>query len=580
MSSVEKSVVPRSTDTSRSEDRDSTSTVGITAVEDGRETDLTVAYSPKESHDIEADIVFVGGVDGPSHLSDSRRDSDSIQSLESWDDSNTFESPPPIEVPDIWRDSEYVPPIVFIEIPESCSQRQKRRESKLLTWSQGLLSVQLGLVIFINTSAYRYVKNSFISRRGNARFDGEMMILRAYLLYLPKLQEQMEKCRRDTDPELEDAEDALLNRLPFFRYAVPYWMLHGGRVQRSIDFPLMDRETENMHMTVRRLFGVEKAGFPDSNYAFGLDLGFRSADRGNGADDVDFDQKESDTDILGSQGTVAALLDKTTQKSIEDGFSPILLKQKSVLGLESSETSKIREVLLDLIIDDDAGRQTYKTALETLSPGRIERNLHGLLRPFQQFYEAAMFYRDYIIAQPRLQSPDTRESSVPILSALSSSQNRGKRPNIVRQLERHATNSKALVTLRTGNKNFTEPKASFNSSALHRQVSAAVPTEERSPMLEEAKNILSNTSQNVGDLDIRQAVTYRPLFVGSTISQLLSPPLVLNDSLLFRCYRYIVGQVSGFLQDLNLYEPPLSEHCVRLKWICVSLSRPQITNLI
>ena len=32
---------------------------------------LTIAYSPKESNDIEADIVFVGLVDGPSPLSDS-----------------------------------------------------------------------------------------------------------------------------------------------------------------------------------------------------------------------------------------------------------------------------------------------------------------------------------------------------------------------------------------------------------------------------------------------------------------------------------------------------------------------------
>ena len=68
---MEKSLARRTTDTSRSSDKDSASTAGTTAVEDRREPALTIAYSPKESNDIKIDIIFVGGVDGPNPLSDS-----------------------------------------------------------------------------------------------------------------------------------------------------------------------------------------------------------------------------------------------------------------------------------------------------------------------------------------------------------------------------------------------------------------------------------------------------------------------------------------------------------------------------
>ena len=61
----------RKADTSRSSGQDRTSTARTTAMEARRVPALTVAYSPKESHDIKTDIIFVG----PSPLSDSRLDS-------------------------------------------------------------------------------------------------------------------------------------------------------------------------------------------------------------------------------------------------------------------------------------------------------------------------------------------------------------------------------------------------------------------------------------------------------------------------------------------------------------------------
>ena len=542
---------------------------------------------------------------------------------------------------------------------ESTSKRQERRERKLLTWSQGLLSVQFGLAIFINTLAHGYVKNPFMSRRVNSGLDGDMMVLRAYLLYLQKLQEQMEKCCCDTNPELSHAEDALLWRFPFFRYAIPFSVLDGISVRRRIDPCLFDMENPRMHgshfevwksrfrptkesleghMTqqevksyflarfsgaaplvdldsqmktqTRSLLGVEEADFPDSKCAFGPNLGFRSADRENGANDIEVDPQESYTNPIRSQGTVAARSDKLDHLSVEDGFSPIILEQESALGIDLLEASKIRKLLLALFINDDVLRPIYKTALETMSPGNFERKFHVLLGSFaydlqEEAHEVheqnissfchsngicmARYIRilftkessacDDTIRQLQLQLPDIRGSLVPILSALWSSQTHGKNSNIVHQLERFVTNSKAFVTLRMGFKILAEPTISDNSSAPNRQASAAVPMEKRSPMLEEGTNVPSNASQNVETLDIRQALEYRSLFVGSSNSQLLDPPLALNRSLLFRSYRYITSQVLGFLQGLNLYEPPLPANCVRLQWICVSLSPSQMTNL-
>ena len=67
--------IVRKADTSRSSGKDRASAVDKIAIEGRREPALTIAYSPKESHDIKADIVFVGGVDGPSLLADSWLDS-------------------------------------------------------------------------------------------------------------------------------------------------------------------------------------------------------------------------------------------------------------------------------------------------------------------------------------------------------------------------------------------------------------------------------------------------------------------------------------------------------------------------
>ena len=319
------------------------------------------------------------------------------------------------------------------------------------------------------------------------------------------------------------------------------------------------------------------------------------------------DQKESDFKSSRSQGLIAAPLDKLDYQSVENCFNPIPLKQVSALGSDSSAACKIRELLLALFINDDVLRPIYETALKTMSPENFERNFQVLLESFaddlqeeaHEVHEHNISYlcrssRKYIahyirvlftkessvcdddIRQLQLQLPDTRGSLVPILSAIWSSQNHGKKPNIVHEMERFVTDSKALVTLQTNIKTFVAPTTSFNPSAPNRQTSAAVPTKERSPMLEEASNV---PSDNVDNSNLCQAARYRPLFVGSTKSQLLDPPLALNRSLLLRSYRHIVGQVLGFLQGLNLYEPPLPANYVRLQWICVRFSPPQTRNL-
>ena len=333
-------------------------------------------------------------------------------------------------------------------------------------------------------------------------------------------------------------------------------------------------------------------------------------DRESEAIEPGLDQKESDTNLPRSRGTVAARSDKLDHLSVEDGFSPIVLEQESALGIDLFEASKIRKLLLALFINDDVLRPIYKTALETMSPGSFERKFHVLLGSFaydlqEEAHEVhehnissfchsnriciARYIRvlftkesstcDDTIRQLQLQLPDIRGNLVPILSARWSSQTHGKNSNIVHQLERFVTNSKALGTLRMGIKILAEPTTSYNTSAPNRQASAAVATEKRSPMLGEGTNVPSKASQNVETLDIRQAPEYRLLCVSSTDSQLLDPPLALKRSLLVRSYRYIISQVLGFLQGLNLYEPPLPANCVRLQWICVSLSPPQMANI-
>ena len=190
---------------------------------------------------------LVDGVIGPRYLSDSWRDSEIIQLLHFTARSYLLST----EIPEA---------NVFVYNHYALNTKMFSATTaanlELLTWSQGLLSVQLGLFMFINNSAHEYVNNPFMPRRGNARFDGDMIILRAYLLYLSKLQEQMEKDCGDTNPELSDAEDALSRRLPFFRYAINNWVLHGIRLQRKID-PLSSH------------FEISKSDFPSMRESSG-----------------------------------------------------------------------------------------------------------------------------------------------------------------------------------------------------------------------------------------------------------------------------------------------------------------------
>ena len=78
---VEKFMTTGQAERSRFSGGDRASRAGTTAVEDRREPALTIGYLPEESHDIEADIEFVDGVDGPRQLSHSWRDSETIPSL-------------------------------------------------------------------------------------------------------------------------------------------------------------------------------------------------------------------------------------------------------------------------------------------------------------------------------------------------------------------------------------------------------------------------------------------------------------------------------------------------------------------
>ena len=518
-------------------------------------------------------------------------------------------------------------------------RRQEKLESELLAWSRGLLSVQSGLVVFVHVSAYEHVKNSVMSRLGKSHHNGDHIILRACLLHLKKSQEKMKRYCGVTDPELSHT-GAVMGGIPFFRYAVTYWVQHGIRTQRKIDPRLFETEFESMHESqfetwkyyfsymretsegntaqqeVESYFSasvhavtapiklvsqineqaggglrLKEADSPNSTCEYGPNLGFRSAHRENGATGLDLDQKEADPKLPQSEGTVAARLDILKHQSVEDSFSPIL----------SSEASKIGELLLALLVNDDILRQIYKTAVGTMSLEKFEKKLHVLLGSFandlheeahstheediSEFYgcnctNIARYIRilftkekslcDDDIGQRQKQLPNIPVSLVPILSARWSSQTRDNDPNIVRQLENFVTNSKAIVTLRTSIERSAEPTTSFSSSTPKRQASAAVLKEERSPILEKATDVPSDKVENS---NIRQ------LFVASTISKLLEPPLVFNRSLLFGSSRYIVGQVLGFLQGLNLYEPPLSANCVRLKWICVSPRRPQMANL-
>ena len=263
---------------------------------------------------------------------------------------------------------------------------------------------------------------------------------------------------------------------------------------------------------------------------------------------------------------------------------------------DNFKASKSRGFLLALLVNDDVLRSTYKIALEAMSPQKFEGNLRELLRSFandlhEEAHEAheyrislcfdldrrfiAHFIRLLFTKESSVCEDDTHQSQRQLLDTLIVSahwfsQPHVKNPSIVYQMASFVTNSKAFVTLRTGVKRFAEPTTSFNSSSPKRQASAAVPTEERSPIPGKATDV---PSDKVEKSNIRQ------LFVGSTVSKLLDPPLVFSRSLLFRSSRYIVGQALGFLQGFNLYEPPLSADCVRLKWICVSPSCPQMANL-
>ena len=497
-------------------------------------------------------------------------------------------------------------------------ERQSRLESNFLAFSRGLLFVQSGLVMFIHASAHEHVKKIFMSRLGNGHPDGEMILLRACLLYF--------KARKEREhyelPTILDPPEIRDGGLPFFRYAVTYWVLHGMRLQRRIDPQVFEREIQSMggshfeswksyFLSVREgsegntaqqevesyflaripvvttpielvsqiitqvgdHLWVEEAGPTGSIHESDPNLGHRSVLGDKGATGSEPDQKESNPELPRSQGTITARLDKLEHQSVKDGFSPILVEQESALGFDSSEASKIEQLLLTLFLNDDVLRPICKTALETMSPDTFERNLQELLGSFandlqEEAHEVLEHKISIFCGSNRkhiardIRTLFTKESSV------------GKKPNNVNELERFVTNSKAFITMRTSINTFAQSMTSFNSSDPNRQGSAAVPTEERSPMLEEATKVPSNTAQNVETLDIHQASEYQPPFVGSTHSQVLDPPLALNRSLLLHSYRYIVGQVLDFLQGLNLYEPPLPVNYVRLQWICVSLSPP------
>ena len=144
-------------------------------------------------------------------------------------------------------------------------ERQERLESKLLISSRGLLSVQSGLVMFVHASAHEHVKSIFMSRLDNAHPDGDMVLLRACLLYLQQPQKKMKRYFpdtelehplnqlgkkmkryfRDTNPEPSKTGNTVMV-LPFFRYAVTYWVLHGTHARRRIDSHLFEREIQSM----------------------------------------------------------------------------------------------------------------------------------------------------------------------------------------------------------------------------------------------------------------------------------------------------------------------------------------------
>ena len=123
-------------------------------------------------------------------------------------------------------------------------------------------------------------------------------------------------------------------------------------------------------------------------------------------------------------------------------------------------------------------------------------------------------------------------------------------------------------------------KIRFKFAAPSRQVSPANPVRERPPMPEAGTSIAHSRNDSFQVSYASQNIAYLPFLVRSKLRQLLNPSLHFISSFLLRSYVHILGQVVDFLRGLNLYEPPLSAHCVRLRWICVSFTRPQITAMV
>ena len=127
------------------------------------------------------------------------------------------------------------------------SERQENLEQKLLSWSQGLLDVQSGLVVFVPRSAREHAKNFLLPKFNNAPPDGEIVILEACLLYLQHMQEEMERHCHDTESELSYAGNAFVENSPFLHYAVTFWVLHGICLQRKIEPYLFEKKIQRMH---------------------------------------------------------------------------------------------------------------------------------------------------------------------------------------------------------------------------------------------------------------------------------------------------------------------------------------------
>ena len=545
--------------------------------------------------------------------------------------------------------------------------QKKRLERKLFDWSKGYLCVHNGLVMFSHVSVHQFVMAKFsMSKLGHASPDGDMIILRACLLYIQESQEELEQHCLDFDSEFLDAGNAVFKDLPFFSYAVTYWVLHGIRLQKRVESHAFEMAIQQMQITqfarwkyyffsiressegnlaqqeVESYFlakypavatpielvseintqmqgpkDIEGASFSDSGYDSGSNLGTRSETRESVKIELDQDLTELEAEPLASEDVVAVWLNKLDVKSVEDDFSPDLTEQESALGLDVSGVSELRELVLAIFLNDDVLRPIYKTALETVSSERFERNFRRILKLFAHdlkgeangaresdtanfcrsnaryiaryitnLFAKESSVRDSEIRQLQRKLPETRRDLLPILSALWSVQDSVDETNILQSLERFVSNSKAFSALQENTKKYVTPTSLNDSLARYEQVKLAAQASGHPPGPEEAmvfphpeKNFLqlSESSQSVENLASLPAAKPPTPIMDSTLFHSLRPSLTFINSMLLHAYIYIQDQLSGFLEGLNLYERPLSPSNVRLRWTCVSLTRPQVT---